>query len=97
VLAAVKELQLATFFRLFTLCSTRAGALVIVLSDSPCERIGKWETSEFERGQIVGARLAGTSVRKPAILLGASRATVSKVMSAYTNHGKTKAAKRNSA
>jgi hypothetical protein len=29
---------------LFTLCSARVSALVIVLSDSPCKRIGKWET-----------------------------------------------------
>jgi predicted transcriptional regulator len=54
------------------------------------------ELSDFERGQIVGARLAGASVTKTATLLGASRATVSKVMSAYTNHGKTTSAKRNS-
>jgi hypothetical protein len=33
---------------------------------------------------------------KTATLLGVSRATVSKVMSAYTNHGKTTSAKRNS-
>jgi hypothetical protein len=32
------------FFRLFTLCSVRAIALVFVLSESPSERIGKWET-----------------------------------------------------
>jgi hypothetical protein len=46
VLAALTELQLVTsfFFRLFTLCSARVSALVIVLNDSPCERIGKWET-----------------------------------------------------
>jgi predicted transcriptional regulator len=50
----------------------------------------------FERGQFVGARLAGASVTQTATLLGVSRATVSKVMSAYTNHGKTKSAKRNS-
>jgi hypothetical protein len=35
------------FFRLFTLCSARVSALGIVLSDSPCERIGKWETVQF--------------------------------------------------
>jgi predicted transcriptional regulator len=44
---------------------------------------------DFEKGQIIGARLAGASVIKTATLLGVSRATVSKVMSAYTNHGKT--------
>jgi hypothetical protein len=32
------------FFRLFTLCSARISALVIVVSDSPCERIGNWGT-----------------------------------------------------
>jgi IS30 family transposase len=52
--------------------------------------------SDFERGQIVGARLAGTSVTKSATLLGVSRATVSKVISACTNHGETTSAKRNS-
>jgi transposase len=51
--------------------------------------------SAFEREQIIGARLAGASVTKPATLLDMSRATVPKVMSAYTDHGKT-SAKRNS-
>jgi hypothetical protein len=50
--------------------------------------------SDFERGQIVGMRLAGASVIKTAILLGVSRMTVSKVMLAYTNHGKTTSVKR---
>jgi hypothetical protein len=47
------------------------------------------DLSNFERGQIVGACIAGASVMKTAILLGVLRATVSQVMSAYTNHGKT--------
>jgi hypothetical protein len=54
------------------------------------------DSSGFERGQIVGEHLAGASVTKAATLLGVPRATVSKVMSAYTNHGKTTSAKRNS-
>jgi hypothetical protein len=48
--------------------------------------------SDFERGQIVGARLATASVTTIAILLGVSRGTVCKVMSAYTNNGKTTSA-----
>jgi predicted transcriptional regulator len=49
------------------------------------------DLSDLEGGQIVGAHLAEASVTKTATLLGASGATVSKVMSAYTNHGKTSA------
>jgi len=50
----------------------------------------------FQRGQIVGAHLAGASVTEMAALLGVSRAAVSKVMMTHTNHGKTSSAKRNS-
>jgi hypothetical protein len=53
------------------------------------------DLSDFERGQTVGVRLAGTFVIKNATLLGVSRATVSKVMSTYTNHGKTTAKGKN--
>jgi hypothetical protein len=52
--------------------------------------------SDFERGQILSARLAGTSVIKTVKLLDVSREPVSKVMSAYTNQGKTTSAKRSS-
>jgi predicted transcriptional regulator len=45
--------------------------------------------SDFQTGQIVGARLAGASLTKTAILLGLSRTAVSKFMTVYTNHGKT--------
>jgi hypothetical protein len=54
------------------------------------------DLSVFERGQIAGARLAGASVTKTATLSDVSRATFSKVMSAYTNHVKKTLAKRNS-
>ena len=47
------------------------------------------DLSVSERGQIVGACLTGGSVTKTGTVLGVSRATVSKVMSACTNHGKT--------
>jgi hypothetical protein len=53
------------------------------------------DLSSFERGEIVCVHLAEAYVTKTATLLGVSRATVSKVMLAYTNHGTT-AVKRNS-
>jgi hypothetical protein len=53
------------------------------------------DLSDFERGQITGAHLAGASVIKTVTSLGVSGVTVSKVMSAYMNHGNT-SAKRNS-
>jgi hypothetical protein len=46
--------------------------------------------------QTVGAHLAGAPVTKRATLLGVSRATVPKGMMAYTDHGKTPSAERNS-
>jgi transposase len=54
------------------------------------------DMSDFEREQIIGARLAGASVTKIATLLGVSKATLSKVISACMNHGKTTSVKRNS-
>jgi len=52
--------------------------------------------SDFQRGHIVGWRLAGASVTKTATLLGVPRAAVSKVVMTYTNQGRTSSAERNS-
>jgi hypothetical protein len=52
------------------------------------------DLSDFESGQTICVPLAGASVPKTVTLLGASKATVSKVMSAYTNHGRTTSTKR---
>jgi len=45
--------------------------------------------SNFQRGQIVDARLAGASITEKATVFCLSRAAVSKVMMAYISHGKT--------
>jgi hypothetical protein len=54
------------------------------------------DLSDFERGQMVGGHLVRASVTKSAKLLEVSRATFSKVMSAYMDHGKTVSGKGNS-
>jgi predicted transcriptional regulator len=54
------------------------------------------DLSDFETGQSIGVHLAGASVIKIATLLDVSRATVSKVMLAHSNHRKRTSAKRNS-
>ncbi|XP_067141717.1 uncharacterized protein [Centruroides vittatus] len=51
------------------------------------------ELSEFERGQIVGARMVGASITKVAKMFGVSRGTVSKIYTAYRTSGKTSSAK----
>ncbi|XP_076052817.1 uncharacterized protein LOC143032232 [Oratosquilla oratoria] len=54
------------------------------------------DLSGFKRGQIVGARMAGASITKTTELLGISRGTVSKVMTAFEREGKTSSAKHRS-
>ena len=43
------------------------------------------DLSDFEKGQIVGARMAGASLTKTAELLVFSRATISRTMSELKN------------
>jgi hypothetical protein len=99
VLAALKKLRWTTLnvlLFIFTICNARVSALMLVLSDNPYERMRKWRLCPILKENIVGARLTGISVIKTAMLLDVLRATVSKVMLAYTNHGKTTSAKSNS-
>jgi hypothetical protein len=53
------------------------------------------DLSAFEKGRPIGAHLVTARMTKTATLR-VSRATVSKVMLAYMNHGKTSSVKRNS-
>jgi transposase len=54
------------------------------------------DLSDFQRGQIVGAHLAGASVSKTATLLGVCRAAVPKIKTTYANNGRTSSPERNS-
>ncbi|MGH0155299.1 UNVERIFIED_CONTAM: hypothetical protein FKN15_043403 [Acipenser sinensis] len=54
------------------------------------------DLSDFERGVIVGERLAGASVTETAQLADVSQAAVSKVMSSWNSEGMTSSAKGNS-
>ena len=54
------------------------------------------DLSDFQRGQIVGAHMAGASITETARILGVSRNTVSKVITAFEREGKTYSAKHRS-
>ena len=85
------------FFYLFPLFHAGVIALQIVFDNSEYEKCCKiGDLSDIQKGQIVVVRLAGGSVTQTATVLGVSRAAVSKVMVAYTNHRNTSSAERNS-
>ena len=46
------------------------------------------DLTEFEKGQIVGARITGATVTKTAELLGLSRVTISMTMTEFKKHRK---------
>ena len=46
------------------------------------------DLSDFEKGPIVGACMAGALITKTAKLLDFSRATISRTMSEFEKHGK---------
>jgi hypothetical protein len=52
------------------------------------------DLSDFQKGQVIGARLAGAYVTKTVTVLGVSIAAVPIVMTAYTNFRKTSSATR---
>jgi len=62
-----------------------------VFSNSSYESTAKWETCQILKEDVVGAYLVVASVNKTTTLLGVSRAAVSKIITAYINHGKTSA------
>jgi hypothetical protein len=73
----------------FTFRSARVSTLVIVLSDSSCERFGKWGTCPNLKEHRWCTFSWNMCDRKWQVRR-------EKFISAYTNHGKTTSAKRNS-
>ena len=47
------------------------------------------DLTDFEKGQIVGARMTGASITKVAEVFGFSRATISRTMTQFEKQGKT--------
>ena len=54
------------------------------------------DLSDVKKGMIIGACFTGASVFRTTNLVGVSRTTVSRVISAYTNLDKVPSAKHNS-
>ncbi len=54
------------------------------------------DLSDFKRGQIVGAQVAGAGITKTAELFGVARSIVLKVLTAFEKDGKTSSLKQNS-
>jgi hypothetical protein len=67
-----------------------------VFSKSLYVSTAKWETFRFSKRTDCWCELAGASVTKMATIFGVPRAAVSRVMTPYTNYGKTLSAVRNS-
>jgi hypothetical protein len=93
VLQTLKELQLET---LNVLPFVYTQYLVMIQYQYVRKNWKMGDLSDSESGQIIGVHLPGVSGTKTIILLGVSRVIVSKVMSAYTNRGKTTSVKTNS-
>ncbi|PSN34276.1 hypothetical protein C0J52_22123 [Blattella germanica] len=54
------------------------------------------DSTESQRGMIIGARLVVASAATVANIVGVSKGTVSNVMRTYTMYGQTTSAKQNS-
>jgi len=83
---------LSLLFCLLTLCSAIASALQIVFSNSLYESTTKWEMSNFQRRQTVSWNICNQN----SYFIRCTQTAVSKVVTAYTYHGKASSAKWNS-
>ena len=54
------------------------------------------DQSDFKRGCIIGAHMAGASLTKSAELFGVAKSAILKIMTAFEKDGKTSSLKQNS-